>query len=191
VNLAERHFALRGWVLAIALALLLAARARLGADEAPLRPAWLLLALAGILLRGQAGAYLGAHGNASKAQAPALAAGGPYRFSRNPLYVSNLLVAAGLIFYANAFSRPVAIAFLLALFLHHALLVRHEEGVLAKRFGEAYDAYRRDVPRWIGFRHGKAKGTMRGASLRETGVRQARNVLYALLATLSIWIAAR
>ena len=195
----NHYFAARGWILAGALLALLAARA---ASEAALRPAWLALVLAGILLRTWAGAHLGPHGNAARAQAPALATGGPYRFSRNPLYLSNALVAAGLILYANALAFSAALLFILAIASHHALLVRHEESVLAERFGEAYDAWRRAVPRWIGIPGGNnaERGVGSGdsaerphafGSLRTLGVRQGRNVAYALLAVLSVWIAAQ
>ena len=192
ISLNRLHFALRGWILAAALIFLLAARA---ASHAPLRPAWLLLLLAGIALRTWAGAHLGGHGNAPRAQAPELATGGPYRFSRNPLYLANLLVATGLILYANALPAFVAVLLILAVLFHHAILVRHEEAVLARMFGEAYEAYRRHVSRWIGIARKARKGNPErgggGASLRETVVRQGRNAGYALLAALSVWIASR
>jgi protein-S-isoprenylcysteine O-methyltransferase Ste14 len=196
VKVAALHFAARGWTLAAALLALLVARAVSETADAPLRPAWLLLVLAGIILRAWAGAHLGTHGNAARAQAPALATGGPYRFSRNPLYLSNILVAAGLILYANAFSLFVSIAFILIVALHHAFLIRHEESVLAGRFGEAYDGYRRDVSRWIGPRGSRARGVKRdhangGGPLKTVLSRQGRNVGYALACVLSIWVAAR
>ena len=193
MTFSERHFAARGWVLAAALILLLVARARMNQDVAPLRPAWLLLVLAGIALRLWAGTHLGAHGNAARAQAPQLATGGPYRFSRNPLYLSNLLVAAGLVLYAHAFSVLVSALFILAILAHHILLVRHEEAVLAQRFGAVYAAYRREVPRWIGLprTNGKHESGEEGAPPRTLGVRQGRNVAYTLIAVLAVWIAAR
>jgi protein-S-isoprenylcysteine O-methyltransferase Ste14 len=181
------YFAARGWILASALLALLAARTM---TDAPLRPAWLLLVLAGILLRTWAGAHLGAHGNAARAQAPELATGGPYRFSRNPLYLSNALVAAGLVLYANAFSASVSALFILAVILHHAVLIRHEERVLAGTFGDAYGGYRRDVARWIGAPRGKPRHEKAGGSLRSILVRQGRNVAYALACVFLAWIAA-
>jgi protein-S-isoprenylcysteine O-methyltransferase Ste14 len=189
---ARFHFAARGWILAAALLVLLLARAATDAGAAPLRPAWLLLVLCGIVLRMWAGAHLGFHGNAARAQAPELATGGPYRFSRNPIYLSNILVAAGLVLYADAFSIPVSALFVLAIILHHAVLVRHEERVLSGLFGDAYDVYRRNAPRWIGFSRGeKREHNDAGASLKTTGIRQGRNVAYALACVFLVWIASR
>lgn len=191
------HFAARGWVLAVFFLALLVARAMAGT---PLRPAWLLLVAAGILLRAWAGAHLGPHGNAARAQAPALATTGPYRFSRNPLYVANLLVAAGVLSYANALAPAATAVFLLALVVHHALLVRHEERALGARFGATYAGYRRAVPRWIGWptdastpraATGPRATPSRLPALTTLLVRQGRNVAYALAAVLLVWIAAR
>jgi protein-S-isoprenylcysteine O-methyltransferase Ste14 len=187
--IAGRWFAARGWILAAAWVVILVARAM---TDAPLRPAWLLLVAGGIILRAWAGAHLGTHGNAARAQAPVLATDGPYRLSRNPLYVSNILVAAGAILYANAFAPWVSALFVLAIALHHAVLVRHEESVLAGIFGDAYDAYRHAVPRWVGFRRGeKPEREAGGYSLRSMLVRQGRNIAYALGAVLSIWAVAK
>lgn len=192
MTVAGACFAARGWILAAALLVLLCARAAATAEAAPLRPAWLLLVLAGIALRLRAGAHLGSHGDAARAQAPELATSGPYRFSRNPLYLSNILAASGVALYADAFSPPVSALFILAIILHHAVLVRHEESVLAEIHGDAYAAYRRDVSRWIGIPRGeKRERERRGVALRAPGIRQGRNVAYALACVLLVWIAAR
>jgi protein-S-isoprenylcysteine O-methyltransferase Ste14 len=72
---------------------------------------------------------------------------GPYRWVRNPIYIAALLVVLGeawlflslpLLVYGGA----VAIFF-------HLLVIGYEEPTLRRRFGEAYEAYRRTVPRWI------------------------------------------
>jgi protein-S-isoprenylcysteine O-methyltransferase Ste14 len=72
---------------------------------------------------------------------------GPYRFVRNPIYIGALLIVSGeawlflslgLLLYAIA----LAVAF-------HVLVVAYEEPRLRARFGEAYESYRRTVPRWI------------------------------------------
>jgi protein-S-isoprenylcysteine O-methyltransferase Ste14 len=188
----EVYFAARGWILAAALVALLVARATVDAAEAPLRPVWLSLVLCGIVLRGWAGVHLGTHGNAARAQAPELATAGPYRFSRNPLYLSNLLVAAGLIFYAHALPPFASVLFFLAIFLHHAILVHHEERVLAERFGATYDAYRRDTARWLGLAKTGGNKTFKGAggSPRASMLRQGRNVAYALAGVFLVWAAA-
>ena len=72
---------------------------------------------------------------------------GPYRFSRNPMYLGVLLVLAGwAVAYAStalgAYAAAVAVAF-------HLRVVFGEEPALAKAFGEAWRAYTRLVPRWL------------------------------------------
>lgn len=78
-----------------------------------------------------------------------LTATGPYRWSRNPQYVGWSLFVAG---FAVAGWTPdciIALA-LYAIVLH--LMVRVEEEHLTRGFGEAYEAFRRRVPRYLGVR---------------------------------------
>lgn len=72
---------------------------------------------------------------------------GPYRFIRHPNYAGLLLVALGT---ALALASPLAAGVAVALWLP-ILLVRiaREEGQLAERFGEAYEAYRRRTWRLV------------------------------------------
>ena len=72
---------------------------------------------------------------------------GPYRFSRNPLYVGMLVLYVGLALLSPTFWG-------LALFPAAVLLVlwgaiRPEERFLHERFGARYDDYRRRVRRWV------------------------------------------
>lgn len=73
---------------------------------------------------------------------------GPYRFSRNPMYVAVLLVLAGwAVGYASRalwiYSACVALAFQLR-------IVFGEEPWLARTHGEQWQAYRARVGRWVG-----------------------------------------
>ena len=72
---------------------------------------------------------------------------GPYRFSRNPLYVGMLALYVGLALLSPTFWG-------LALFPVAVLLVlwgsiRPEERFLHERFGARYDDYRQRVRRWL------------------------------------------
>ena len=72
---------------------------------------------------------------------------GPYRFTRNPMYLGMTLLYAGLALRLN-----MAWPFLLlplVLFTLVRLVVRREERYLATEFGEEYEEYRRRVRRWI------------------------------------------
>jgi len=72
---------------------------------------------------------------------------GPYRYSRNPQYVGDILLAWGLaLFAASAWALIVA----LFISLWFALAPFVEEPHLRARFGQAYEAYARQVPRFWG-----------------------------------------
>jgi protein-S-isoprenylcysteine O-methyltransferase Ste14 len=71
---------------------------------------------------------------------------GPYRYTRNPMYLGHLIFLAGL---AVLFWSPFAVI-LLALrgaWFHRRVL--RDETRLEKIFGEPYAAYRQRVKRWI------------------------------------------
>jgi protein-S-isoprenylcysteine O-methyltransferase Ste14 len=77
----------------------------------------------------------------------ALITTGPYRFSRNPLYVATALTLL-------AFSLLLDSLWILGLvpvllLLLDRLVIRHEETRLLLRFGERYAAYSSRVRRWI------------------------------------------
>lgn len=72
---------------------------------------------------------------------------GLYRYVRNPMYVAVLaiIVGQGLLF-ANEWLLVYGAAFLMVC---HLFVVFHEEPVLRRDFGPAYEAYRQAVPRWL------------------------------------------
>lgn len=77
----------------------------------------------------------------------ALVETGPYRRSRNPIYLADLLILAG---WALALGAPAALLLLAPLLqVLTTRFVVKEEALLAARLGEAYDSYRARVPRWI------------------------------------------
>ncbi len=72
---------------------------------------------------------------------------GIYRFTRNPMYVGLLFV---LLAWAFRLDSPVAFAGPPVFVLYMTRLqIIPEERVLAERFGEDYEAYRRRVRRWF------------------------------------------
>ncbi|GMG82217.1 isoprenylcysteine carboxylmethyltransferase family protein [Paralimibaculum aggregatum] len=77
----------------------------------------------------------------------ALVASGPFRLSRNPIYLADLAVLAG---WSLALGSPhgVLLAWPLALVLE-ARFIRPEEARLAARFGAGFAAYRARVRRWL------------------------------------------
>jgi protein-S-isoprenylcysteine O-methyltransferase Ste14 len=77
----------------------------------------------------------------------ALVATGPFRFSRNPLYVALTLIYVGLALLTNALW--VLVLIVPVLLLMHYGVVRREERYLEAKFGDAYRAYRSSVRRYL------------------------------------------
>lgn len=72
---------------------------------------------------------------------------GPYRVSRNPIYLGVNLTYAGGSLMLNAMWPLLLLP--LAIVLMHFLVIKPEEKHLAERFGDAYQAYRSRVRRWL------------------------------------------
>ncbi len=79
--------------------------------------------------------------------ATALATGGPYRFSRNPMYVGLTLAYAGIGIAANTLSVLVLLIPLLAL-MRYGVIAR-EEAYLERKFEDAYRRYKASARRWL------------------------------------------
>ena len=72
---------------------------------------------------------------------------GPYAVVRNPMLTGVALVLAG---EALALASPGVVAYAAAfVVVASVLMVAVEEPALARRFGSEYEAYRREVPRWL------------------------------------------
>lgn len=72
---------------------------------------------------------------------------GPYRWVRNPIYVAAILVLIGEAWLFLSFPLLVnAAAVAIGL---HSFVIAYEEPTLQRQFGTDYDAYRRNVCRWI------------------------------------------
>ncbi|PWW03648.1 protein-S-isoprenylcysteine O-methyltransferase Ste14 [Hoeflea marina] len=72
---------------------------------------------------------------------------GPFRFSRNPIYVANLLLLAG-IGLATGNGWFIVVMPFDALAMHYLAVLREERHLLAQ-FGYRYENYCRKVRRWI------------------------------------------
>lgn len=72
---------------------------------------------------------------------------GPYRFTRNPLYLGgNVFIFLGAALFLG--SRSGIILTIIAVFATD-LMIRREERQLARDFGEEWTRYKARVPRWI------------------------------------------
>ena len=72
---------------------------------------------------------------------------GPYRFSRNPIYLAFTLFQLGIAAGAN--SAGVLLALLPALALMERVVIPREERYLEARFPSDYPLYKRQVRRWL------------------------------------------
>jgi len=117
-----------------------------GAATRPL--GWLLVGI-GLLLMGWTLLTFWRHRttvNPYKA-ASSLCTGGPFRFSRNPIYVGDWFILAGVSMLLATF-WPLLFAPLIWALLRYGV-IRHEEVHLEAKFGDAYRAYRARVRRWL------------------------------------------
>lgn len=72
---------------------------------------------------------------------------GPFRFSRNPMYLQMVLACLGVsLLLANLW---IALLTPLCGLLLWLLVIRYEEAYLERKFGAEYRAYKRRVRRWI------------------------------------------
>jgi protein-S-isoprenylcysteine O-methyltransferase Ste14 len=92
-------------------------------------------------------AYITRGGQNQRVWAHALVDGGVFAHCRNPLYVGNLLIIAGLAVVHNGWAMYL-VALPLFVFVY-AAIVRAEEAFLTETFGDAYRDYCRRVPRWV------------------------------------------
>lgn len=108
----------------------------------------LVLVLSGLLVRAAEAAMkrAGTDPRPSRPSA-AIVTEGPFRFTRNPMYVGTTGLYVGLSLVLNALWPLVLLAPML-LVLRWGV-VRREERYLEAKFGDAYRAYRARVRRWV------------------------------------------
>lgn len=76
-----------------------------------------------------------------------LVAEGPYRFTRNPMYLGLALVYAGVALWLQLSWGLLLLPVVLGLV--YSLVIIREEQYLERRFGEEYRRYRTQVRRWL------------------------------------------
>ena len=91
--------------------------------------------------------YIVRGGRDRRVYANDLVTGGLYSHTRNPMYVGNMLILIGLSIASNSWTC-VAVAIPFYAFVC-AAIVAAEERYLRDRFGADFEAYCRDVPRWL------------------------------------------
>jgi protein-S-isoprenylcysteine O-methyltransferase Ste14 len=77
----------------------------------------------------------------------ALVTSGPFRFSRNPMYLGILVIGLGAALVAGTWLMWLVPALLFV--LDNFVIIPFEEESMERAFGDAYRAYRARVRRWI------------------------------------------
>ena len=95
-----------------------------------------IVAAIGLFVRGYAAGYLYKH--------ETLATAGPYAWTRNPLYLGSVILAAGIAVAGGSWlaTIPLAIYFL----AFYPGVMRREEAELRAHYGPAFEEYARHVP---------------------------------------------
>jgi protein-S-isoprenylcysteine O-methyltransferase Ste14 len=94
------------------------------------------IGVVGLVIRAWAAGHLRKH--------EALAVGGPYAFTRNPLYFGSVILAAGFVVAGKSIWAALAVATYLALF--YPAVMKREEAELQQHYGEDFKRYSSAVP---------------------------------------------
>ena len=101
---------------------------------------WLLcgvsIAIVGLIIRGYAAGHLRKHQQ--------LATSGPYAYTRNPLYLGSVLLAAGFSAASHSWISALLLAAYLAIF--YPVVIRREQTELQAHYGDAFVRYASMVP---------------------------------------------
>ncbi len=76
-----------------------------------------------------------------------LVTGGPFRVSRNPIYLGMTLMLLGVALFLGSVT-PLILVVLFALWIQARFIV-NEEAHLTEQFGDTYRAYQASVRRWV------------------------------------------
>lgn len=111
---------------------------------------------------------------------------GPYRWTRNPLYIGNILLYCAFTFL---FGHWFLTFFSLVYFcLQYRFIVSYEEDLLIHRLGESYEAYCKKVPRWL-FGSRRLDPTTPSRAFDLAGaLRSERSTLFAIGGTGLLWL---
>jgi protein-S-isoprenylcysteine O-methyltransferase Ste14 len=105
-----------------------------------------VVVLAGLGIRYWGVSHIGTISRTRAERYGPLMTAGPFALVRNPLYVGNFLIWIGFVISSGLlWMLPVAWAIFA---LQYSAIVRFEEAALIRHFGESYEAYAREVPRW-------------------------------------------
>ena len=107
----------------------------------------LTLIFIGELLRIWAVSYAGGITRTTKVGAPALCTTGPYSYTRNPLYIGNMIIYTGVVYVAGSYNILSMLIITWTFFIiQYYLIIKLEQNRLIEIFGKEYKAYMNNVP---------------------------------------------
>jgi protein-S-isoprenylcysteine O-methyltransferase Ste14 len=72
---------------------------------------------------------------------------GPFRYTRNPMYLGLTFVTLGIAFLVG--TLPFFAVPLLVLITNNSITIPYEEAKMERQFGEAFHAYKQKTRRWL------------------------------------------
>ena len=109
-----------------------------------------ILVLVGEIIRLNGVHHAGGATRTRKVGAPALCTSGPFGYVRNPLYLGNIIIYAGVVLMAGGLFMWQLLGITVAFFfLQYGLIISLEEEILTGKFGDEYRLYLTTVPRFI------------------------------------------
>lgn len=107
---------------------------------------FILIAI-GESLRMWAVRYAGGVTRTTKVGAPSLCTSGPYSYTRNPLYIGNMIIYSGFVFVAGSLNiLPMLIITWVFFIIQYYLIINLEQNTLIDIFGKEYKNYMNNVP---------------------------------------------
>lgn len=132
----------------------------------------------GLVIRAWAAGHLRKH--------QALATGGPYAFTRNPLYLGSVILAAGFIVAGKSIWAAIVVAGYLGLF--YPAVMRREEAELQRHYGDDFSNYAARVPLfWPSVRLPEAKPRERFSGRLYRRNREYQAAIGFLVGLLALW----
>lgn len=113
---------------------------------------------------------------------------GPYGWMRNPLYVGNFAISVGMAMFAGV--TWVVVLTVLLFGFQYAAIVKYEESLLVKKFGDAYHKYRDEVPAWFPHRIPSLEQWQWPDSFSEAIISEKRTLLAILVMVLALLMTA-
>jgi len=107
---------------------------------------FILIAI-GESLRMWAVSYAGGITRTTNVGAPSLCTSGPYGYTRNPLYIGNMIIYSGVVFVAGSLNILSILIVTWAFFIiQYYLIINLEQNTLIDIFGKEYKNYMNNVP---------------------------------------------